>query len=98
MALIAILNLLVGMVLGHRFPVLILAPAILLTLILSIGIGAAWADAPLTIGLTSAVAITCLQLGYLLGLVARHLMAAARASRTRAASFARSLPSRRAVH
>lgn len=96
--LLAILSLLVGMLLGQRFTVLILAPAILLTLLIAVGAGIARAEVPSTIGLTAAAAIACLQISYLLGAGIRHLMVVARASRMRAASFANSSPVRRPAH
>jgi hypothetical protein len=98
MLLFAILSLLVGMVFGQRFKIMILAPAISLTLLLAIGASIARAEVPWMVGLTTAVAIACLQIGYLLGIAIRHLIVAARASRRRAASFAVSLTARRSAH
>lgn len=98
MILLAILSLLLGMVLGQRFAVLILVPAIFFTLAIAIGIGAARIGSPWIIGLTAAAAISCLQLGYFLGLAIRHLTATARANEVRAASLGGSLPSQRAAH
>jgi hypothetical protein len=91
----AIISLLVGMFLGQRFKVLVLAPVILLTLILAIGAGIARVDAVWALGLTAAVTIVGLQIGYLLGIGIRHLIVVARAIRLRAASLGGSLPTRR---
>jgi hypothetical protein len=94
----AILTLLGGMALGQRFKLLVLAPAILLTLVLAVGAGVARADTPWRIGLTAAGLITSLQIGYLLGLGIRHVLIRARAKRMRAASFVSSLPTGRSAH
>jgi hypothetical protein len=89
----AIIGLLVGTFLAQRFKVLVLAPVILLfAVILAFGAGIARADAGWTVGLTAAVTIVGLQIGYLLGIGIRHLIVAARASRLRAASLGGSLP------
>ena len=92
---IAILSLLTGMVLGQRFKVLVLLPAITLAALVAVGAGMARGQAPSTIALTTLAAIASVQLGYLLGLAIRHLVAVLRASRLRAASFAHSAPARR---
>lgn len=92
----AILAFLCGMVLGQRFKVFVLAPAILLVLVLILGVGIARAETAWTIGLNTVALITSLQIGYLLGLAIRQLLLFARAKRFRAA-FANSLPARRSA-
>jgi hypothetical protein len=91
----AVIGLLVGTLLAQRSKVLVLAPVILLTLILAFGAAIARADAVWTVGLTAAVTIVGLQIGYLLGIGIRHLIIVTRASRLRAASLGGSLPTRR---
>jgi hypothetical protein len=95
--LLAIFTFLVGAVLGQRFTVLVLVPAILVTLGVAIGLGIARAQAPGTIVLVTIAAITCLQIGYLFGLAIRRLIRG-RASRLRSASFADSPQARRPAH
>jgi len=92
--LLAIFTFLVGAALGQRFTVLVLVPAILVTLGVAVGLGIALAEAPGTIVLVTVAAIACLQVGYLLGLGVRQLIWG-RASRPRPASFADSSQARR---
>ncbi len=61
--------LLVGILIGLRFKVVVLAPASLAVLLCVIGAGVARADMPLSIGFSATVAIVCLQVGYLAGIV-----------------------------
>ena len=78
-----ILSLLAGIVLGQRFRILILTPAILLTLLLTTGAGIARADSAWIIGLSAVMASACLQIGYLAGTGIRCLLVArARGSST----------------
>ena len=93
MLLFAILSLLVGTLLGQRFPVLILAPAVFLALVFTICAGVARAESLWIIGLSAATAITCLQVGYLLGLAIHHLAVTAQSN-----SFTTTFPPRRAAH
>lgn len=95
--LLAIFVFLVGAALGQRFTVLVLVPAILVTLGVAIGLGIARGQTPGTITLVAVAAIACLQIGYLLGLGVRQLIQN-RASRQRPASFADSSPARRPAH
>jgi hypothetical protein len=95
--LLAILTLLVGVALGQRFTVLVLLPAILVTLCIAVGVGMARAQTAGTIALGAIAAIVCLQIGYLLGLAIRQVIKA-RASRLRSASFTDSPPARRPAH
>jgi hypothetical protein len=77
----AAVSLLGGMALAQRFKVLILAPTILLTLFMAIGVWAGRGDASSAVGLTAVVIIVDLQIGYVLGIIFRHLALVARASR-----------------
>jgi hypothetical protein len=98
MMVFVVLSLLVGMVLGQRFKVLVLVPAIGLALLVTIVAGIARADALWPIVLMSAAVIASLQLGYLAGTGIRHLIVAARASRLRAGTLGTSLPARHSAH
>jgi hypothetical protein len=95
--LLAIFMFLVGAALGQRFTVLVLVPAILITLGIAIGVGVARAQAPGTIALVTVAAVACLQIGYLLGVGIRQLIRG-RARRLRSASFADSSHARRPAH
>ena len=94
---LAIFVFLVGAALGQRFTVLVLVPAILVTLGVAIGLGIARGQMPGTIALVTVAAIASLQIGYLLGVGVRQLIQS-RASRPRSASFADSPPARRPAH
>ena len=93
-----IISLLIGIVLGRRCTVLILAPAFTLTLVVAIGTGLARTDAAWSIGLTSLVVIGGLQIGYLLGCGMHHLLVLVRANRPGSESFANSQPPHRPAH
>jgi len=93
----AILSLLVGIALAQRFKVLVLVPAIMITLLFAFVSGLARANTGWTADALIAVTfIVGLQIGYLLGIGVRHLMLLGRAHRLRAASPTRSLPQWRA--
>jgi len=79
----AAVSLIGGMALAQRFKVLILAPTILLTLLMAIGVWAGRGDAASAVGLTAIVIIADLQIGYVLGIILRHLALVARAGRLR---------------
>ena len=96
--LLAIFMFLVGMALGQRFTVFVLAPAIPVTVVIAVGIGIARGQTPGMITLVTVAAVACLQIGYLLGLGVRQLTAAGRASRQPSGSFADSSPARRTAH
>ncbi len=97
MLLVAI-SLLFGMVLGQRFKVAILLPAIGFALMVVICTGVARGEAVWPIVLLAAAATTTLQLGYLAGIGIRYVLVAARASRSRGVSLAGSGPHRRPAH
>lgn len=94
----AIVSLLVGMVLGHRFKVLILVPAIFLAILFAVGSGVARAETAWTVVATAAIAACGLQIGYLFGTGIRRIMVLARASRLRGVPFAGPLQTRRQAH
>lgn len=98
MMLFVAVSLLVGMVLGQRFKVLVLVPAIALTLPLTIAAGLLRADPLGAIVVLAVASIASLQIGYLAGTGLRYLMSAARASRLRGTAFPGSLPARRPAH
>jgi hypothetical protein len=89
---------LVGMALGQRFTVLVLAPAILLAAVVAVGIGIARSQTPGMITLLTVAAVASLQIGYLLGLGVLQLTAAGRASRQSSGSLADSSSARRTAH
>jgi hypothetical protein len=93
----ALIGLLAGMVLGQRFKVLALVPAIVVSLPMAIGVGVArYGELGPTL-LLAALAIAGLQVGYLLGIGIRYSLAAARISGLRTASLHPSQPTRHAA-
>ena len=91
MMILAIISLLVGMVLGQRFKVLILGPAILLAFLTVISIGIARGDSAWTVVLTTIMVNVGLQTGYLLGISIRRSLASAHASKQRTETLANTL-------
>ena len=77
----SILALPVGILLGLRFKVLILLPASLGALLGVICAGVVRADSPWNVGLSAAVAIACLQVGYLAGIAILDRLASAKPGR-----------------
>lgn len=65
----SILVLLIGILIALRFKVMVLAPASLAVVLCVIAAGVVRADMSLSIGFNAAVAIVCLQVGYLAGIV-----------------------------
>ena len=92
---ILLLALLVGAVLGQRFKVLVLLPAMALALGLTAADGLAQAEPFWQVLVTAVVAFTGLQLGYLAGTGIRHLMVAAHPGRIHGNSLP--VPARRAA-
>ena len=77
---LAMVSLLVGVVLGQRFKVLVLAPATAIVLVLAVGVmhdRTAW-----SIVLVAAAAATSMQIGYLVGIGVHHVLAAALSRRS----------------
>ena len=93
-----IICLLVGMVLGQRFKVLVLVPAILLVVALSLVGVVARAEAFWPIAMIAVGAIASLQFGYLLGLGIRFSLVGVRANPSHANSLAGSTSTRRPAH
>jgi hypothetical protein len=75
------LGLMIGMVLGQRFKLLILLPAITLGLLGTVILGVARADDAWSIVGRGVLLSTALQIGYLIGTVIRALMVAIRGAR-----------------
>ncbi len=94
----ALISLLAGMVLAQRFKVLILLPVMLLTLVIALSTAIAGTDGAWTAGLTAALIILGLQVGYLLGLGLRQVMVLTRATRRQPASLRSPLPPQRPAH
>jgi hypothetical protein len=90
------ISLLVGMVLGQRFKVLVLLPAIAFALLLAIGGGIVRADSGWWIVLMAAAAATALQIGYFVGVGIRHVLVAVPGSKSPATSLSSS--ARRPAH
>ena len=83
MSLLIVLVFLIGAVLGMRFKVFILVPAIGSTLAAIVAGGVAYGTNVPVILATAVLAATSLQIGYLGGLATRHSMAVARSGRLR---------------
>jgi hypothetical protein len=84
MLMLIIFAALVGAVLGLRFKVLVLLPAIGLLLVGVPIVGAAYSASLSTIALALALSIAWLQLGYLGGIGTHYVMVLSRAGRIRA--------------
>ena len=82
MSIVVILALLLGAVLGMRFKVLVLLPAIACAVIIVATGGIASGVHGLAIVVMAVVASICLQLGYFGGVMTRYVMVAARAGRS----------------
>jgi len=91
---LTLLSVLAGMVLGQRVKVLALVPATAIALVVTIANGLARADTASMLALTAIMSIVGLQVGYLLGLGVREILANTRAARLRMAPFGGSLPVR----
>lgn len=81
-----LISLLTGMLVAQQFKVLILLPIMLLSAVFTIGVGFARAERPWVIPTAAVLAIVSVQIGYLLGLAAHHLMVLARANRIHSGS------------
>ena len=87
MTILAILSFLLGAVLGHRFKVLVLVPAVAVGAAVAIAVGNAQAEGVWLIGLTVTLVSVCLQIGYLCGTVMVSLAVASRATRIKDRMF-----------
>jgi hypothetical protein len=76
-----LLALLVGAVLGMRFKVFVLIPAIGLTVPIILAVGMIRGESVASFAVTAILAGACLQIGYLAGAVTRYTIAAAGAGR-----------------
>jgi membrane protein DedA with SNARE-associated domain len=74
---LSMISLLVGALLGQRFKVMVLMPATAILLVLAVGIGVTHAHTAWWIVLMAAAAATSMQIGYLIGIGVRHVLAAA---------------------
>jgi hypothetical protein len=83
MIMLALVGALAGAVLGLRYKVLILVPAIWLGVVLVVAVGIGHGDGAGSIALACAALATALQLGYLAGTFTRFTIAGARAARHR---------------
>jgi hypothetical protein len=94
----ALICLLAGMVLGQRFKVLAVVPAIATSSLVAIGFGIAHSEGLGRTILLAALAVASLQIGYLLGVAIRYSLAAGRTSGLRTAPIHASRPTRHAAH
>jgi ABC-type proline/glycine betaine transport system permease subunit len=89
MAMLVLLSFLSGTVLGMRFKVLVLLPAIACALPIALAVGNRQPGIG-SVALVSAATVACLQIGYSAGIAIRRSLAAARMSGRRKTSLARS--------
>jgi len=97
MTILTLLSLLTGMVLGLRFKVLVLLPAIACVLFIAVSMAVARGEI-LWPALMATAGTASLQIGYLAGVGIRYFLAASRMSGLRSGSLANSPPARRAAH
>jgi predicted Na+-dependent transporter len=81
---VALISLLIGMVLGQRFKVLALVPAMAVVVLIAVGAGVARGAGVWPTILMVVVAMATVQIGYLAGIAIRSLLAAGRASKLHA--------------
>ena len=93
-----LISLLAGMVLGQRFKVLAVVPAIAVSSLVAIGFGIAHSEGLGGMVLLAALAVASLQIGYLVGVAIRYSLAATRTSGLRTAPVHASQPTRHAAH
>jgi hypothetical protein len=78
-----LISLLLGMVLGQRFKVLVLLPAMVFLLLVAIGVGMANAQGLGPTALMAVGALASLQVGYLAGVGVRYLLTGTRSAKRR---------------
>src|SRR5215470_14780585 len=78
---LAIIGVVVGIVLGLRYKILILVPAVLFAMILAIAVGVGRADSFWSIVLATVALVIAVQLGYLAGIAIYAAIAAMRPPR-----------------
>lgn len=99
MILLSMVSFLVGALLGQRFKVMVLMPAITIVLVLAVGTGVTLDYTAWSIVLTAAAASTSLQIGYLIGIGIHHVLMAALSSRSSPlTSHTGSTPARHPAH
>jgi hypothetical protein len=76
-------SLVMGMVLGQRFKVLVLLPAIAAILVITIAAAIAGAESLWELAATAATTIVSLQVGYLVGIGVHYYLVDARATHAR---------------
>jgi len=86
MLMVGLLGMLAGAVLGMRFRVFILFPAMALACAVIAALGLFGNDGVWTAALAMTVAAAALQMGYFAGMITRTILAAARATAPRTAS------------
>ena len=79
---LSMISFLLGAVLGQRFKIVVLIPAFAIVLAFVVGTGVALAQTAGSIVLMAAAAVTCLQIGYLVGIGVHHVLAAALSRRS----------------
>ena len=79
---IVIIHFLAGVALGLRFKVLILVPAVTLTMLFAAIVGVARGDMFWSIAIAMILLVTAIQVGYLAGILIRAKIASVRAQRT----------------
>ena len=79
---IVIIHVLAGVALGLRFKVLILLPAVNLTMLFAAIVGVARGDMFWSIAIAMILLVTAIQVGYLAGILIRAKIASVRAQRT----------------
>ena len=87
MSMLILLVFLTGAVLGLRFRIFVLAPAAGVTLVAVCATGIARSDGLIVILLAGMLALICLQIGYLGGILTRYTMLLAHARSQRKASL-----------
>jgi hypothetical protein len=78
---LAVIGIAVGIVLGLRYKILILVPAVLFAMTVAVVIGVARADSVWSIVLMTSAVVTAVQLGYLAGAVIHAVIIAIRPPR-----------------
>jgi hypothetical protein len=72
---LAIISVVAGVVLGLRYKVLILVPAVMFAMMFAVIVGVARADSVLSVALMTVALAVAVQLGYLAGIFLRALIA-----------------------
>jgi homoserine kinase len=77
-----------GLVLGQRYKVLVLVPAIALELLMAIGVGITRSEGLGSSVVMAVAAVACMQIGYCAGVGVRYLLAVARTGKMHLPSMA----------